>query len=165
MEIQLIMGPNGSGKSLFAEQQAVESGDNRIYIATMVPQNEENHKRIEKHINQRSGKNFLTIEVPADLDKITVPADSVVLLEDASNLLGNEIFTKQQNCEKVLSDILSLAQCCSKLIIVTISGLTADGFDSETANYINQLNRLNSQLAEKADIVVEIIDGKPVKIK
>ena len=165
MEIQLIMGPNGSGKSLFAEQQAVESGDNRIYIATMVPQNEENHKRIEKHINQRSGKNFLTIEVPADLDKITVPADSVVLLEAASNLLGNEIFTKQQNCEKVLSDILSLAQCCSKLIIVTISGLTADGFDSETANYINQLNRLNSQLAEKADIVVEIIDGKPVKIK
>ena len=165
MEIQLITGPNGSGKSLFAEQQAVESGENRIYIATMVPQSEENHRRIEKHVNQRKDKSFVTIEVPTDIDKTSVPSDSIVLLEDASNLLANEIFTKQHNSDKVLKDILNLAQHCKKLIVVSISGLSSQGFDAETANYINQLNLLNAQLAEKADGVTEMIDGKAVTIK
>ncbi|WP_394282720.1 bifunctional adenosylcobinamide kinase/adenosylcobinamide-phosphate guanylyltransferase, partial [Frisingicoccus sp.] len=42
MEIQLVLGPNNSGKSLYAEKLAVESGSKRIYLATMIPQNEEN---------------------------------------------------------------------------------------------------------------------------
>ena len=47
MDIQLIIGPNNSGKSLFAEDLAVQNTDSPlIYLATMVPQNEENDRRI-----------------------------------------------------------------------------------------------------------------------
>ena len=49
MEIQLIYGPNGSGKSKYAEDVAVAAGEKRVYLATMVPQNEENQLRIAKH--------------------------------------------------------------------------------------------------------------------
>lgn len=165
MEIQLIMGANGSGKSLFAEQLAVESGEKRVYIATMVPYTEDNHKRIAKHLEQRKGKNFATQEVPVDLDTAAVDSDSIVLLEDASNLLANEIFTRNNGADKVLDDIKTIAQKCKKLIIVSIDGLYGDGFDGETQNYINQLNSLNRKLCDIADTAFIMKDGKAVKIK
>lgn len=165
MEIQLILGANDSGKSLYAEQLAVSSGEKRIYIATMMPQGEENYRRIEKHIAQRSGKNFATLEIPTDLNTADIPADSVVLLEDVSNLLGNEIFTKGNCAEKVYKDIVSLANRCQTLIAVSISGLCADSFDGETANYINQLNMLNQRLADISATVVEMKNKQPVKIR
>ena len=165
MEIQLIMGSNGSGKSLFAEQAAVESGQKRIYIATMIPYTEENRQRIAKHLDQRKDKNFSTQEIPVDLDTAVVDSDSIVLLEDASNLLANEIFTKGNGADKVLKDIKNLAQKCQKLIIVSIDGLCGEGFDGETQNYINQLNTLNKQLCCIADTVYIMSDGNAVKTK
>ena len=62
MEIQLIYGPNSSGKSVYAEDLAVKTGAPLVYLATMVSQNQENEKRIEKHRIQRAGKGFRTIE-------------------------------------------------------------------------------------------------------
>ena len=61
MEIQLILGPNNSGKSKYAEEVAVAGGDKLIYLATMIPQNENNWKKIEKHRIQRQDKGFQTI--------------------------------------------------------------------------------------------------------
>ena len=92
MEIQLILGANSSGKSKYAEDLAVAAGSDRIYLATMVPQNEENDRRIEKHRIQRQDKGFQTIEVPWNIGEIPVDRESVVLLEDASNLFANGIF-------------------------------------------------------------------------
>lgn len=82
MEIQLVLGPNNSGKSLYAEKLAVESGSKRIYLATMIPQNEENRLRIEKHRLQRKYKGFQTIEAGWNIDQIFVDSDSVILLEE-----------------------------------------------------------------------------------
>lgn len=165
MEIQLITGPNGSGKSLYAEEIAVQSGQVRIYIATMVPHTEENKQRIAKHIKQREGKGFVTLEQPTDLAKAEISADSVVLLEDVSNLLGNEMFVNGRNEQDVLDDILSLALNCKKLICVSISGLKAEGYDEETAKYINSLNRLNSLIEQRAAAVVNMHNGVAVRVK
>ena len=63
MDIRLILGPNNSGKSLLAEKMVVETENlHRIYLATMVPQTDHNKERIQKHIAQREGKGFQTIE-------------------------------------------------------------------------------------------------------
>lgn len=150
MEIQLILGPNNSGKSLYAENLAVENTDSPlIYLATMVPQTDENYERIEKHKKQRSGKGFSTIEEPWNIQNLPIPADSVVLLEDASNLLANGIFQYQADAGQCFQRILTLAEHCKKLIIVSIGGLAAGNYDAETDYYINQLNLLNEML-EKA---------------
>ena len=156
MEIQLICGPNNSGKSLYAEDVAVRSGKKLIYLATMIPQTEENNKRIEKHRIQRQDKGFHTIEKGWNIGEIDVDQDTVVLLEDVSNLVANGIFMHGETSEKALEDILKLAERCKKLIIVSISGLSAAGYDNETVNYIEQLNWLNEKIKEKASVVIDM---------
>mgnify|MGYP003467632157 CR=1 FL=1 len=107
MDIQLIIGPNNSGKSLLAEKMVVETNSfHRIYLATMIPQTQDNQKRIEKHILQRSGKGFQTLEEPWNIHSLDIPKDAVVLLEDASNLLANGIFIHQSNAKESLLSIL-----------------------------------------------------------
>ena len=151
MDIQLIIGPNNSGKSLFAEDLAVQNTDSPlIYLATMGPQNEENDRRIEKHKRQRDGKGFTTIEEPWNIHEIEISADSVVLLEDASNLLANGIFIHHSNADESFRRILALANRCKKLIIVSIGGMTSGEFDEETNNYIDQINHLNEMLTNSA---------------
>ena len=151
MDIQLILGPNNSGKSLYAENLAIQNiGSPLIYLATMIPQTEENKQRIKKHIQQRDGKGFLTIEEPWNIHTLDIPHDSVVLLEDASNLLANGIFVHHSNAIECLKRIKLLANNCKKLIIVSIGGLEEGNFDEETNNYISQLNLLNHSLTEIA---------------
>lgn len=151
MDIQLILGPNNSGKSLYAENLAIQNiGSPLIYLATMIPQTEENKQRIKKHIQQRDGKGFLTIEEPWNIHTLDIPHDSVVLLEDASNLLANGIFVHHSNAIECLKRIKLLANNCKKLIIVSIGGLEEGNFDEETNNYISQLNLLNQSLTEIA---------------
>ena len=156
MEIQLIYGPNDSGKSKYAEDVAVRSGKKLIYLATMIPQNEENYNRIEKHRIQRQDKGFQTIEMGWNIGEIAVDQDTVVLLEDASNLVANGIFMYGENAQKAMEDIWKLAKKCKKLIVVSISGLSSAGYDEETEDYIEQLNWLNEKLEEKAAVVVEM---------
>lgn len=147
MDIKLILGPNNSGKSLFAENLAVNTAASvRIYLATMIPQNEENDCRIEKHKKQRQGKGFFTIEEPWDIHLQDIPEDSVVLLEDASNLLANGIFLHHADAEESYKRILSLAEKCKTLIIVNIDGLEIGDYDEETNDYIRQMDRLNRML-------------------
>ena len=162
MDLKVILGPNGSGKSLYAEDLAVSSGDQRLYIATMVPQNQENHRRIEKHRQQRKGKGFITIEEPICMSCVPVSGDNVILLEDVSNLVANRIFGSQPGTYKpVLEDILTLASRCKTLIAVSISGMKAEEYDGETAEYIRTLNELNAQLIRHASLAVEMRDGTP----
>ena len=149
MDIQLILGPNNSGKSLYAEDQAVTFSEFPLfYLATMIPQTDENNHRIEKHRIQRMGKGFQTIEEPWNIHTLDLPSNAVVLLEDASNLLANGIFSYNSNVAECYDRILKLAKQCKKLIIVSIAGLTAGDYDAQTNDYIHQLNHLNHQLME-----------------
>ena len=149
MDIQLILGPNNSGKSLYAENLAIQNiGSPLIYLATMIPQTEENNQRIKKHILQRDGKGFQTIEEPWNIHTLDIPHDAVVLLEDASNLLANGMFLHHSDAAECFQRIRCLANQCRKLIIVTIDGLMEGNYDEETNNYIRQLNELNSMLED-----------------
>ena len=155
MEIQLVFGPNGSGKSLYAETLAAQTAAPLVYIATMIPQTEDNFSRIEKHRRQREGKGFLTMEEPWDIDLLSFSKEAVVLLEDASNLLANGIFQHRQNASVCFQKIQTLAKNCQKLIIVSITGLTPGEYDDETNNYILQLNELNQMLRSVASDCIQ----------
>lgn len=163
MSIILVLGENDSGKSLYAEQLSVESGSPRYYLATMMPHTDENFKRIEKHRRQRSEKGFETLEVPWEIDQIQVERDGVVLLEDISNLLANGIFSYGADGKQALDKVKKLADQCKTLIIVSISGLTDQGYEEGTVRYINDLNWINQQLSEMADTVYHMVDGVPIK--
>lgn len=161
----LISGENGSGKSVFAEKTASSFGGKLYYIATMIPETADDHARIEKHKKQREGLGFTTLELPYGFSDVKFKTDPVILLEDVSNLLANNIFEKKKTADEVFDDIQSLAEKCKVVVAVTISGLKNDGYDEETAMYIDSLNKINKRLYDKASAAVKMIDGKPVFIK
>ena len=158
----IVSGENDSGKSLFAENIVAKCSGRRYYIATMIPKTEENREKIKKHQKQRENLNFTTLEVPYNLVECKIDKDAAVLIEDVSNLLANNIFEKDRGADEVFCDILNLAQKCSLMVAVTISGFDSLGYDGETAMYIDSLNRINEKLKSEACVCVTMTDGKPV---
>lgn len=158
----LISGSNNSGKSIHAEQLIAKTTGDRYYIATMCPCTEDNHRRIEKHRVQRQGLGFDTIECPYQVGNALVSSGGVVLLEDVSNLLANAMFEKGGNSDNVFRDICALADRCRILVAVTIAGLKDDGYDEETATYVNGLNEINRKLFDKASVAISMQEGTPV---
>ena len=158
----LISGSNNSGKSIYAEQLIAKTTGDRYYIATMCPCTEDNHRRIEKHRVQRQGLGFDTIECPYQVGNALVSSGGVVLLEDVSNLMANAMFEKGGNSDSVFRDICALADRCRILVAVTIAGLKDDGYDEETATYVNGLNEINRKLFDKASVAISMQKGTPV---
>jgi len=158
----LVSGENNSGKSAFAEKLMSKCSDTLYYIATMIPQTEDNYKRIEKHKRQREGLGFTVLELPYNLNEAIIKSDSAVLLEDVSNLLANNIFEKNKNADDVFNDILNLLKKCRTLVAVTISGLENQGYDSDTAMYINSINEINQKLYNEALVAIRMTNGKPL---
>ncbi len=157
----LISGENNSGKSRFAEQLIGQMEGERYYIATMIPTTEENVLRIEKHRKQREQFGFLTIELPYQVKSAPVTKKSVVLLEDVSNLLANNMFEKENDVTFVFHDICNLRNRCKCVVAVTISGLKENGYDKETTAYIHSLNQLNQTLFHIADTVIVMEKNNP----
>lgn len=158
----LISGANNSGKSIYAERLIAGTTGERYYLATMLPCTEENHRRVEKHRAQRQGLGFETIECPYQVGNVPVSSDGVVLLEDVSNLLANAVFEKGGNADSVYRDVCTLADRCRILVAVTITGLKTDGYDEETAAYVNDLNEINRKLFHKASVAISMQDGTAV---
>lgn len=158
----LISGENDSGKSVFAENLLAKCRGKHYYIATMIPKTEDNFVRIEKHKKQRAGLGYVTLELPYSLTKQVIEPDSVLLLEDVSNLLANNIFDKNKTVEEVFDDILTIAKKCKIMVAVTISGLQNCGYDDETAMYINSINEINRKLYDEALVAITMKNGKPV---
>ena len=165
----LVTGGAASGKSEFAEEITIEKGKrNLIYIATMIPSDEEETKeKINRHKAMRMSKGFLTVEAPFDLSSVEVSAESTVLLECMSNLLANEMYCKGRNkenaAEEILKGIMDLRRNCKNLIIVT-NEVFSDGitYDQETKEYIDNLSLINREIGIIADEVIEVVYSIPV---
>ena len=77
-------------------------------------------------------------------------------------MLANAMFEKGGSPDSVFRDICALADRCRILVAVTITGLKDDGYDKETAAYINGLNEINQKLFDKASVAISMQDGTPV---
>ena len=166
--LTIVTGGSGSGKSAFAEDKVLAFGEEqRFYIATMHPFDEESHKRIERHRKMRAGKGFETIECYTGLKDVKLPSGCVVLLECMSNLVANEMFEEQGAHEQTVKDIMSgideLVRQAAHVVIVT-NEIFSDAvvFDKEMASYLEYLGKINQAVALRADEVVEVVYGIPV---
>ncbi len=109
----LVTGGSGSGKSEYAERLAAAGGTPRIYVATMIPWDDEGRRRIEKHRAMRAGKGFETVECYTGLERLAVELArrleeeprrgeehsearaGSILLECVSNLTANEFYSPE----------------------------------------------------------------------
>ncbi len=171
--IILVTGGSGSGKSKFAENLAVKLNKNGLlYIATMIPMDEESVNRIKRHQNQRKEKGFQTLECYTNLKNLEIKNSPTVLLECMSNLLANEMYSddgilnspvKVPVKEEILKGITHLTAVCEQVIIVSNEVFSDNGsLYEETTEYIKILGEINCSIAKIASNVYEVVCGIPV---
>lgn len=164
----VVTGGSGSGKSAFAEETVLSFGETkRIYIATMQVFDEESHQRIRRHRHMRAGKGFETVERYTALDELVLPENCVVLLECMSNLVANEMFREDgfhpEVAENITEGVRNLLSQAEHVVIVT-NEIFSDGilYEGESEQYKKELGQINCNLAQMADVVVEVVYGIPV---
>ena len=123
--ITYIYGGVSSGKSEYAEELISREFNKKIYLATMENTGEYAGKRVEKHLLQREGKGFFTIEEPRHIKDLNIDEDDNILLEDLTNLLSNNLFNEaglknnfKEITEEIFSDIITLKDRCNSVFIV-----------------------------------------------
>lgn len=170
----LIVGGSKSGKSSLAQEIAVSlAGTGPLYyLATMVPRDGEDRARIARHLEDRAGLGFVTVEQGKNLPGCLVRAnrEGTFLLDSVTALLTNEFFPPEKNYapddhagQRVGDDILSLARQVRHLVVVA-DDLFRDAarYDGTTESYRQALGGILCRLAEEAELMVEMTMGNPV---
>ena len=166
-----ISGGCKNGKSTAAEDLAVRLSGNgkRYYVATMIPFDEEDHARVKKHVDNRAGKGFETIECGRNIERIIEEGgrDATYLIDSVTALLLNEMFTDDYNgeadpeaalrCKRGLKAVADQAEhliCVSDYIYSD-----AVRYDEFTENYRRMLAEVDRFMASECDVVIEYVSG------
>ena len=165
----LFSGGCKNGKSTLAEDCAAalsRSGGGLYYIATMIPHDEEDELRIKRHIHNRAGKGFTTLEQGVNLpDCVTKEnAKGSFLLDSVTALLTNEMYHdgiyEPAAPDKVVKDLLDFAAKVENAVFVSdFIYADADRYNEFTEEYREGLARCDKALAEICDTVAEVCTG------
>ena len=169
-----VSGGAKNGKSTFAQNLAVDlaKGGKRYYIATMIPSDEEDRERIRRHIADRDGLDFETIECGTNILSCLERADSSAsfLLDSATALLMNELFPVSKN---YAMDLDAASRCADDLVVflksvqnaIVVSDYIysdAQHYDTVTETYRKCLAEIDRRLARECDTVIEVSAGQLV---
>lgn len=167
-----ISGGCKNGKSMYAQQLAKEmaeqNGKKLYYVATMIPTDDEDRSRIKRHIDDRSGWGFETLEQGVDICALLqgeVDPKGAFLLDSVTALLSNEMFRMDGTCnleagEKVARDLVNFARQTGNTVFVS-DYIYSDAriFDEYTEKYRKALAYVDRQLARVCDQVIEVAYG------
>ena len=167
-----ISGGCKNGKSMYAQEiardMAREQGVPMYYLATMIPTDDEDRARIRRHIGERDGWGFTTIEqgrnILEALDEGIDPK-GVFLLDSVTALLSNEMFrpdftTDFEAGERVAHELVRFAKETGNTIFVSDTIYSdAQIFDSYTEEYRRALAHSDRALAKACDQVIEVAFG------
>ena len=167
--ITYIYGGVSSGKSEYAEELISREFNKKIYLATMENTGEYAGKRVEKHLLQREGKGFFTIEEPRHIKDLNIDEDDNILLEDLTNLLSNNLFNEaglknnfKEITDEIFSDIITLKDNCNSVFIVGNDIFSTERNQSKELDiFIDCLYSLHNKIIEVADRVIEVVYGLP----
>lgn len=164
-----ISGGAKNGKSTLAQNLAVALGEKRYYVATMISTGAEDDERIRRHVEDRAGLGFETVECFKNiLDCLkTADPDGVFLVDSVTALIQNALFPVEKNYEM---DLDAAARCADELIafagkvrcVVFVSDyIYSDGedFSESTESYRKCLAAIDRRLAAACDTVVEVCAG------
>lgn len=175
----LISGGCKNGKSSLAQDLAVslaqtsQKSSSLIYFATMIPHDSEDEERIKKHIADRAGMGFKTVECGKDMEEAILKTDegSVVLFDSLTALVANEMFEGRKDFdfskdelnelkEKLQNGLLKIIQRADSLVFVSDT-IFCDGsfYDKTTEAYRKILAETENFIARKADKIYEMTGG------
>ena len=164
----LISGGAKNGKSSLAQNLAVSlaAGGTHYYVATMIPVDEEDRARIRRHIADRAGLGFETLECGKHLLSCleTVDTSATFLLDSVTALLANEMFDPAgfdpDAAERVAEELAQFVSRTKNVVFVS-DYLYSDAqiFDEWTEKYRRGLALVDRSLAKCCETVLEVSSG------
>ena len=162
-----ISGGAKNGKSTLAQDLAVALGDKRYYVATMISTGEEDNERIRRHIANRDGMGFETVECSKHVMSVADP-EGTFLVDSVTALVQNSLFPIEKNYEM---DLDGLNRCAGELIqfartvrhAVFVSDYIysdAERYSVSTEMYRKCLAHIDRRLADVCDTVIEVSAGQ-----
>lgn len=173
-KIILITGGQRSGKSVYAEKLALSLSDNPVYVATAHIWDEEFRQRVKKH-QERRGAQWTNIEEEKYLSKHDITGKVAVI--DCITLWCTNFFFKQgapeweqptvdQALREITKELDRFTQQEATFIFVTNEiGSGGVSPDPIQRRFTDLEGWINQHVAAKADEVVLMVSGIPVKIK
>ena len=165
--IILITGGQRSGKSQHAEQTALRLTDHPVYLATAHIWDEEFRQRVLRH-QERRGPQWTNIEEEKFLSRHDVTARVVVI--DCVTLWLTNFFFEQQDVSKTLEAVKeefdSFTSQDATFIFVTNEIGSGGVSDNVVQRQFTDLEGwMNQYIASKADEVILMVSGIPLKVK
>ena len=167
-----ISGGAKNGKSTLAQDLtvALAAGGKHYYVATMISTGAEDDDRIRRHIEDRDGMGFETVECFRNiLDCLEVAdKDGVFLVDSVTAMVQNALFPVEKNYEM---DLEAAKRCGDELIefakkvrhVVYVSDYIysdAERYSESTEAYRKSLAYIDRRLAKICDTVVEVSAGQ-----
>ena len=180
-----ISGGCKNGKSYFAQRKAGElaGGGPLYYIATMIPHDEEDRARISRHISERKGWGFDTIEqgknITEIMNKKNVDFGGTFLLDSVTAIMENEMYpvTLKERGEiefigeddsapvRVKEECVAFAEAVRRAggnLVFVSDGICGDKgeYSESTEKYRRALAGADLAIAALADKVYEVAYGQ-----
>ena len=112
-----ISGGAKCGKSSLAQDLSValSKGGKHYYVATLIPSGREDDDRIKKHLADREGMGFETVECFRNILDCLETADKngAFLVDSVTSLIQNSLFPVEKNYEM---DLAGANRCADELI-------------------------------------------------
>lgn len=174
-----VSGGVRSGKSTFAEEMAIEWGEQQAlklnYIACGIPSDREMYDRIARHQKNRSSASvpWKTWECPYELHRISsqFSKEDMLVLDCVTTLVNNYLFEKNManpnevmNC--ILRDIFSLQETAAGLIVVSNEVNQENPSQAIlTGKYQYILGNIHQNIVSQAGVAYLVENGIPIQKK
>lgn len=165
-----ISGGAKNGKSTLAQDLAVALDGKHYYVATMISTGAEDDDRIRRHIADRDGMGFETVECFRNILACLNVADKdgVFLVDSVTALIQNSLFPIEKNYEM---DPEAANRCADELVefagkvrhAIFVSDYIysdAERYSESTEMYRKCLADIDRRLAKVCDTVIEVSAGQ-----
>jgi len=165
--ITLITGGQRSGKSQHAEQLALQLAENPVYLATAHVWDEEFRQRVLRH-QERRGPQWTNIEEEKFLSRHELTGRVIVI--DCVTLWLTNFFFENNEVEQTLEQAKAEFDrfTSQEATFIFVTNEIGSGGVSENAiqrKFTDLEGWMNQYIAAKADEVILMVSGIPMKVK
>lgn len=167
-DLVFVLGGARSGKSRYAQSYAEQLSEQRIFVATAEPFDDEMADRIARHQADR-GAGWMTVEAPIELAgaiSTYAAADAALLVDCLTLWLSNVMHTDRDLASETDELCSSLRAATGPVVLV--SNEVGLGLVPDTAlgrAFRDEQGRLNHKIAAISDRVDFIAAGLPITLK
>ena len=166
-KVILITGGARSGKSRYAEELALSLSKNPVYVATAHVWDEEFRERVKKH-QARRGPEWTNIEEEKELSRHDLSGRVAVI--DCITLWCTNYFFQIQEVDASLEALKAefdkfTANDATYIFVTNEIGMGGVSENAVQRKFTDLQGWMNQYVAGKADEVILMVSGIPVKVK